>query len=59
MRQTLIFNKQEAELNATKQKADAEAEAILIGEKQKLTKILIVSGAIAVIILGVVIFRQK
>ena len=55
----LNIQQAEAELNATKQKADAEAEAVLIGEKQKLTKILIVSGAIAGIILGVVIFRQR
>jgi len=55
----LIIQQEEAKLDAIQQKADAEAEAVLIGEKQKLTKILIVSGAIAVIILGVVIFRQK
>jgi len=55
----LNIQQEEAKLDAIQQKADAEAEAVLISEKQKLTKILIVSGAIAVIILGVVIFRQK
>lgn len=54
----LNIEQKEAEIDAIKQQSDAQAKAVLISEKQKLTKIVVVSGALVAIVLGVIIFRR-